>query len=126
MPIAYSLIPLMGVDYLARQLPKFWLNSPKLLASVSDPFAYGWNLFGTAHLGIASAQILSIDGVIASQVVIVALGTAGAIYAVVRIARRDLAKLTDHPRALIAVSAGTWALVGAAVATLYVAMGAAA
>jgi ferredoxin len=124
-PIAYSLIPLMAVDYLARQLPKFWFSSPKLIASISDPFAYGWNLLGTAHLDIANAQILNTDGVIATQVALIALGTAGAVYAIVRIARRDLAKLTDHPRALMAVSAGAWAVVGAAVASLYVAMGAA-
>jgi len=63
--------------------------------------------------------------VIATQVALVALGTAGAIYAIVRIARRDLAKMTDHPRALMAVSVGAWAVIGVAVAGLYVAMGAA-
>ena len=124
-PLAYGLIPLMAVDYLARQLPKFWLDSPKLIASISDPFGYGWNLFGTAHAGIAGAQILSPEGVIATQVALIALGTVGAVYATIRIVRRDLAKLTTHPRALAAVSAAAWALGGAGVAALYMAMGAA-
>ena len=124
-PLAYGLIPLMAADYLARQLPKFWLNSPKVIAVISDPFGYGWNLFGTAHAGIAGVQILSTEGVVISQVVLIALGTIGAVYATVRIVRRDLAKLTAHPRALTAATATAWALGGAGVAALYVAMGAA-
>ncbi|HVB77367.1 MAG TPA: 4Fe-4S binding protein [Candidatus Nitrosotalea sp.] len=124
-PLAYGLIPLMGVDYLARQLPKFWLDSPKLIAAISDPFGFGWNLFGTAHLGIAGAQILTPEGVVISQVVLVALGTAGAVYATFRIVRRDLAPLTRHPRSLGLVTAAAWLLSGAGVAALYVAMGAA-
>ena len=125
MPIAYGLIPLMAVDYLARQLPKFWMGSPKLIASISDPFGYGWNLFGTAHAGIAGAQILGTNGIIATQVLLVALGTIGSIYATVRIVRRDLARQTKHPRVLAAVSSGAWALCGVGIATLYIAMGAA-
>jgi NosR/NirI family transcriptional regulator, nitrous oxide reductase regulator len=125
MPIAYGVIPLMAVDYLARQLPKFWLDLPKLIASVSDPFGFGWNLFGTAHAAIAGAQILSPEGVIVSQVVLVGLGTLGAVYATVRIVGRDLRKLTGHPRALAAMSALVMALSGAALGVLYVAMGAA-
>jgi len=125
-PIAYGMIPLMAGDFLARQLPKMWLNLPKLIASISDPFGYGWNLFGTAHLAIANVQILSIQGVIVTQVAVVALGTLGAAYATVRIARRDLRKLTDHPRAVVAVSTAAVVLGGVAVSILYVAMGAAA
>src|SRR5450759_1577673 len=68
-PLAYGLIPLMAADYLARQLPKFWLSSPKVIAVISDPFGYGWNLFGTAHAAIAGVQILSPEGVVISQVV---------------------------------------------------------
>ena len=124
-PLAYGLIPLMAADYLARQLPKFWLNSPKVIAVISDPFGYGWNLFGTAHAGIADVQILSPEGVVISQVVLIALGTIGAVYATVRIVRRDLAKLTAHPRALTAATASAWALGGVGVAALYVAMEAA-
>ena len=124
-PLAYGLIPLMAADYLARQLPKFWLSSPKVIAVISDPFGYGWNLFGTAHAAIAGVQILSPEGVVISQVVLIALGTIGAVYATVRIVRRDLTKLTQHPRALTTVSAAAWTLGGAGVAALYVAMGAA-
>lgn len=124
-PLSYGLIPLMGVDYLARQLPKFWLDAPKLIGAVSDPFSFGWNLFGTAHLGIADTQILGTGGVIVTQVAVVALGTLGAVYATLRIARRDLGGLTDHPRLLAVVTAAAWGIGGVAVAALYVVMGAA-
>ncbi|MDE3192698.1 MAG: 4Fe-4S binding protein [Chloroflexota bacterium] len=124
-PLSYGLIPLMAVDYLARQLPKFWLDAPKLIGAVSDPFGYGWDLFGTAHLPIVNAQILDTGGVIVTQVAVVALGTLGAVYATLRIARRDLGPLTDHPRALAVVAAAAWGIGGVAVAALYVAMGAA-
>ena len=124
-PLAYALIPLMAVDFLARQLPKFWLNAPKLIAAISDPFGAGWNLFGTAHAGIANAQILGTSGIILSQVLLIAIGTAGAVYAAVRIVRRDLHRFTDHPRALAAVSVLAMALIGASVSVVYVAMGAA-
>lgn len=124
-PLAYSLIPLMAVDYLARQLPKFWLNVPKLVSTVSDPFGAGWNLFGTAHASVANAQILSTDNVVLSQIALVALGTAAAVYAAVRIARRDLGTHTNRPRTLLAVTGGVWLLAGAGMAILYVVMGAA-
>ena len=124
-PLAYALIPLMAVDYLARQLPKFWLDSPKLIAAISNPFGLGWNLFGTAHLQIAQAHILGTQGVIDSQIALVGLGTIGAVYAALRIVTRDLAPLTRHPRALAAASGGVMTILGAAVAVLYVAMRAA-
>ena len=124
-PLAYGLIPLMAVDYLARQLPKFWLDSPKLLAAISDPFGFGWNLFGTAHLQIAQAHILNTQNVIYSQIALVCVGTIAAVYAGTRIVRRDLATLSDHPRALAAATAASMTLIGATLAVLYVVMGAA-
>jgi hypothetical protein len=124
-PLAYALIPLMAVDFLARQLPKFWLNAPKLIAAISDPFGAGWNVFGTAHAGVANVQILSTQNVILSQVALIAVGTIGAIYAAVRIVRRDMHRFTDRPRTLAAVSAAAMALIGAALSVIYVAMAAA-
>ena len=124
-PIAYGLIPLMGIDYLARQMPKFWLYLPKLIASISDPFAVGWNLFGTAKLPIANASILTTNGIVLSQIVLIAIGAAGAVYATARIVRRDMRGLTDRPRALLLVTTGAVAVLGATLAYLYVLMGAA-
>ncbi len=124
-PLAYGLIPLMGVDFLARQLPKFWLSSPKLIAAISDPFGFGWNLFGTAHLKIAQIHLLGTQSIIDSQIALIGLGTIGAVYAAWRIARRDLARLTLHPRALAVSAATSMALIGAGLAFLYVLMGAA-
>jgi hypothetical protein len=46
----WSLIPI-GVAYLlAHNAPLLMTGVPALVRSVSDPFALGWNLLGTAHL----------------------------------------------------------------------------
>lgn len=84
---AYMLIPLVGMDFLARQLPKLFDHVARMIAVISDPFGFGWNLFGTAHARIADRAILSIHGVVIAQVVVVALGLAGSLYAAVQIRR---------------------------------------
>ena len=46
----WSLVPI-GVAYvLAHNAPLLITGVPQLLRSLSDPFGYGWNLFGTAGL----------------------------------------------------------------------------
>ncbi|HYP23570.1 MAG TPA: hypothetical protein VEV43_08350, partial [Actinomycetota bacterium] len=46
----WSLVPI-GVAYvIAHNAPLLLTGVPELLRVVSDPFEYGWNLFGTAEL----------------------------------------------------------------------------
>lgn len=122
-PLAYGLIPLVGADYFARQLPKFWNHVPRMINAISDPFGFGWNIFGTAHLAIGKAHILSTSGVITSQVVVATIGGLAATYATARILRRDGAALSDHPRVLTVVASLVVVLITVGVAGLYVLMG---
>jgi hypothetical protein len=122
-PLAYGLIPLVGADYLARNLPRFWYNAPRIIPSLSDPFGVGWNLFGTAHSSLYNTQILDTQGVITSQVVVVGLGTLAALYATLRIVRRDMRIATPHFSWLAAVTGLVVGLAGIGIAALYVTMG---
>jgi hypothetical protein len=117
------LIPLVAADYLARQLPRFWLHAARIVPAISDPFALGWNLFGTAHSSLYNTHLLSLQGVIASQVLVVGLGTAAALFATWRIVRRDLRRRSSHPAGLALASAAVVILCGAGIALLYLAMG---
>jgi hypothetical protein len=44
----WSLIPIAFGYTLAHNFSLFIVTAPKLLALISDPFGFGWNLFGTA------------------------------------------------------------------------------
>ena len=125
MPLAYAFIPLTASDYLARQLPKFWFSAPKVIASISDPFGFGWNIFGTAHWSGANVSILSANGVVVSQVIVVGLGALATLYATMKVLPRDMSRLTPHIGWLRVVVALPVAAVCAYVAYLYVLMGAA-
>lgn len=121
-PLAYGLIPLMAADYLARQLPRFWYHAARIIPALSDPFGFGWNLFGTAHSSLYNFRILSPQGVVVSQVVVTAVGTLGAAYATWKISGRDLGPLTVHLSRLRALGTAVVCLTGLGVAVLYVAM----
>lgn len=126
MPLMYGLIPLVAADYLARQLPKFLLHSPLVVSAISDPFGVGWNLFGTAHWHLDNTHILgSTSAIVLTQLIVVGLGTAAALYATSRIVRAELRGLTRHVGALLATSTGFILAAAAGISWLYVAIQAA-
>ena len=121
--LGYGLIPLMGADYLARQLPRFLLHAPRIVAAISDPFARGWNLFGTAHSSLYGTHLASGWGLVAGQLLVTGLGTLAAAYATWRIAGRDLAPLTARAAGLRVTSTLLVVACGVGVGALYVVMG---
>lgn len=123
MPIMYGLLPLLAVDYLARQLPRFWNHALRIVPAISDPFSIGWNLFGTAHSSLYQVHILSPAGVVWSQVIVVLVGTAASVYTTVRNVRRDVTPFTTRAGWLQALSILFVVALGAAMVVLYVAMG---
>jgi hypothetical protein len=61
-----------------ENIEHFIAESQKLVVLVSDPFGYGWNLFGTSAMKTAS--LFSIETVWALQVVMIMIGHIFGIY----------------------------------------------
>ncbi|MBX2878724.1 MAG: hypothetical protein KTR32_02270 [Granulosicoccus sp.] len=53
--LAVSLVPIAFGYHLAHYLPAFTLESQYALRAISDPFALGWDLFGTANRAIIAS-----------------------------------------------------------------------
>jgi hypothetical protein len=60
-----------------------------LAARISDPFGHGWNLFGTAELGLAAAPFGGVEGLVVAQVVVLLVGAIAAVV-IARRSSRDL------------------------------------
>ncbi|MHB1986558.1 MAG: 4Fe-4S binding protein [Acidimicrobiales bacterium] len=120
LPLSYGLIPVVGADYFARQLPKFFKHAPRLVPAVQHVFGYSG-----AHSPIYSTRLLVNPSIVAVQVGVIALGTVGGLWATWRIAGRELAPLSRNPIALKMASLVFVIVCGAAAAVLYVAMHAA-
>jgi NosR/NirI family nitrous oxide reductase transcriptional regulator len=120
-PLMYGIIPVVGADYFARQLPKFLQHAPRVIPSVEHLVgagSTGSSLYNTSIIG-------SNGGIIMVQVVVVALGTLAAMWTSWRVAGRDLAT-ASRSRHTVQISAASLALIlGVVVAVLYVLMNAA-
>jgi NosR/NirI family nitrous oxide reductase transcriptional regulator len=110
-PLMYGFIPLMGADFLARVMPKFLNHAALAGASIASAFG--------KEVGWADFHILSNDWLVRLQYIIIALGTGATLYAISRIARRDLKQLSNH-RTLVSVLPAVFAvLVGAGMIALF-------
>ncbi len=116
LPITYGLIPIVGADYFARMLPKFFHYSPRLVPSVQ-------RIFGSAsaiHSPLFAMRLLSDPRIVIAQVAVMALGTLGALWSTWRIGSRELLPVS---RGAIGVRIATLGFVlgcGTAAAVLYV------
>jgi len=120
LPIAYGLIPVVGADYFARQLPKFFKHSARLVPSVGHFFGAG-----STHSALYSYHIIDNPWIVVVQVAIIGLGTLGSLWATWRITNRELVQVS---RSAVGIKLATTSLVlicGFAAAILYVAMHAA-
>jgi len=119
-PIAYGLIPVVGADYFARQLPKFFQHSPRVVPAVGHLLG-----LSSTRSPIYSFAIATNGWIVFIQVAVVVLGTLAAAWSTWRIAGRELASIS---RSGVAVRLATLGLVlgcGAAAAVLYLIMHAA-
>ncbi|MHB2022186.1 MAG: 4Fe-4S binding protein [Mycobacteriales bacterium] len=119
-PIAYGLIPLVGADYFARQLPKFFKHAPRVVPALAHIGG-----FSSTRSPIYAAHILANPWIVNVQVGVIALGALAAAWATWRIASRELVAIS---RSGFAVRVATICLVaccGAGAGALYVAMHAA-
>lgn len=69
---AYGLIPIALFYHIAHNVEHFFMESQKLIVLISDPFGYGWNLFGTSN--VQAAAMLSLESIWFMQVGLVIIG----------------------------------------------------
>jgi NosR/NirI family nitrous oxide reductase transcriptional regulator len=120
LPLSYAMIPVVGMDYFARQLPKFFKHVPRLIPSIAEIFgvhAQNWTL--------ATYRLLPNPDIINVQLAVMVLGAIGSVYAVLRIFDRDLAQIVKHPLAAKVVAVTSMIAFAAVAGWLYVIMHAA-
>lgn len=69
---AYALLPIALFYHIAHNAEHLLMEGPKVLAMVSDPFGWGWNLFGTGRWTIP--PLISLEKLWIIQVLLVLIG----------------------------------------------------
>ncbi len=69
---AYALLPIALFYHLAHNMEHLLMEGPKVVALISDPFGWNWNILGTAHWKIP--PLVSLDVLWIVQVVLVLVG----------------------------------------------------
>jgi polyferredoxin len=83
---AYSLIPIALFYHLAHNCMHFFMEAPHLFPLLSDPFGFGWNLFGTA--GQAYGPLLSLKTIWYLQIGCIVVGHLWGVVMADRFAKR--------------------------------------
>ncbi|MHC4067300.1 MAG: 4Fe-4S binding protein, partial [Planctomycetota bacterium] len=96
---AYCVLPIALFYHLAHNLEHLLMEGQKVIALFSDPFGWGWNLFGTA--GRIVPPLVSLDVLWILQVILVGVGHVYSLWAARKISRR----MFPDPRA---ASRGQW------------------
>jgi hypothetical protein len=114
--LAYALVPLGLAAWVAFSLAFVFASLSYLWPAVSDPFGWGWDLFGTAQAGWQPYAMAFVPWL---QVAVMAVGLAWAAQTALHIAAEQLPARTARLQALpviglcFAISAGMlWLLVG--------------
>jgi hypothetical protein len=61
-PLVWTIVPISFAYHLAHYLPSLLVDGQYALVALSDPFALGQNLFGTAHYHVQAGLISGADG----------------------------------------------------------------
>jgi len=115
-PIAYAVIPLLGVDFLDVEMLAFTQDSPKVVAAVG-------RLFGASPASLdplMSAQLLSPEGVVVLQVVLLVIATITSVAVAWRISGAEAGPVATSPLAVRLGTSGLMAVAGALVVWTYV------
>ncbi len=119
-PMAYGLIPVVGADYFARQLPKFFKHAARVVPAVQHIAGFS----GTGS-PVYSVHILADPAIVTAQVAVISLGTVAALWTTWRIANRELVSVSRNAVAVKLAATVLVAAWGTLAAVLYVAMHAA-
>lgn len=120
LPLMYGLIPVVGSDYFARQMPKLFKHATRIVPAVGHLFGVG-----STSSTLYKTRILADPSIVTAQLVVIGLGTLAAMWASWRIAKRDLAPLTDFRRGVQVAAVSLAAMCGVIASVLYVLMSAA-
>lgn len=85
---AYPFLPVALFYHLAHNAQHFFIEGQKVISMASDPFGWGWDLFGTASLYMS--PMLNISSVWGLQAVLLVLGQIAGVAILVSISRRLL------------------------------------
>lgn len=80
---SYCVLPIALFYHLAHNMEHLMMDGPKVIAMMSDPFGWNWNLFGTAHWTVP--PIISLDVLWIFQVLLVGIGHVYSLWAASRI-----------------------------------------
>jgi hypothetical protein len=69
---AYAVIPVALFYHLAHNGMHFFMEAQAIVPLLSDPFGYGWNLFGTA--GLSYGPLLSLESIWWIQIAFILIG----------------------------------------------------
>ena len=116
LPMTYALIPVVGADFFARQLPKMLQYAPRVVPATQHVFG-----FSSTHATLYNTSIVSSpDRIVALQVLVVLLGALGSVWATWRIGTRELIPVSKSAAAVRVTTLGVVVAVTAAAAVLYV------
>jgi hypothetical protein len=124
---AYTLLPIVLAYHAAHYFTLLLDQGPKILSLASDPFGYGWNLFGTA-LRFRAAYIPDLTWVWHVQVLLILAGHVSSVLLAHRVALRVFASrreavLSQLPMLVLMVGftvSGLWILSQPLTATMVV------
>ncbi|RMF91078.1 MAG: hypothetical protein D6736_05745 [Nitrospinota bacterium] len=110
---AYALLPIALFYHLAHNVMHFAMEGGKIIPALSDPFGWGWNLFGTAQYPVG--PLFSIQAVWYLQVLFIIIGHVWSLY----IGHRVALHLYGHHKSLKAEFPMVLAMITYSVLSLY-------
>ena len=119
-PMAYGLVPVVGADYFARQLPKFLQHATRVVPALAHIGG-----FSSVRSPIYSFSIMTNGWIVFTQVAVVVVGTMAASWSTWKIAGRELVPVSRNALGVRLATVGFVLACGAAAAVLYVMMHAA-
>ncbi len=117
LPIAYGLIPVVGADYFARQLPKLLKHLPRLFVSIGAWFGHG-----NTHYSLYSDHLLSVPQIVNVQVAVIALGALASLWAMWKITNRELISVSRNALLVRVSTLASVVLCGGIAIGLYIIM----
>lgn len=120
LPLMYGIIPVVGADYFARQLPKFFKHSTRVVPAVANIVGQG-----STHSALYSTRLLSNPDIVVAQLVVIGLGMFAAMWTSWKISGRDLVPISSRTLGIRIAAVSLAAICGLVAGFLYIIMHAA-